>query len=73
MHVSAAPVPRFAAEAKSSIVVKAKRSIQVGEELTWDYHPGMSHRPDVSLYIYGEAGSRGQALATGGQRGVAAC
>lgn len=36
-----------------NVVVTALRPITKGEELTSAYQPGLMHRPDMSLYIYG--------------------
>ena len=39
-----------------SVMVRALRPIKKGEEITNNYQPGVIHRPDMSLYIYGACG-----------------
>lgn len=36
-----------------NVLVKAIKSISKGQEITNSYQPGVIHRPDMSLYIYG--------------------
>jgi hypothetical protein len=55
-----------------SVVVKAIKPIKKGEEITFSYQPKVVHRPDMSLYIYGESLSPGEASQPGrrfGKRG----
>jgi hypothetical protein len=36
-----------------AVQLRAKRPIKKGEEIKFNYHPGVVHRPDMSLLAYG--------------------
>ncbi|GAB4820914.1 hypothetical protein N2152v2_007960 [Parachlorella kessleri] len=40
-------------EVDGSVVLKATKAVAAGEELLIDYKPGVLHRPDASLFLYG--------------------
>lgn len=50
-----------------NVLVKAIKSISKGQEITNSYQPGVIHRPDMSLYIYGAPAEK----KTGGKQGRA--
>lgn len=48
-----APLP-LPADDTVNVLVTAVKPISKGQEITNSYQPGVIHRPDMSLYIYGE-------------------
>ena len=38
---------------KNALVLRALRPIKKGEEVRFNYQPGVNHRPDMSLLVYG--------------------
>ena len=43
----------LADEVDGAVVLKATKAVAAGEELFLDYKPGVLHRPDASLFLYG--------------------